>query len=159
MNRPPSAIPAFITMMAACLFCVLAVAVRVAAQAADPIAISQTAFAWVMVAAGTITLLIGIGYGFAKKQKYANLEQERDELKSIAESREIRIKELKEVCEATETRLKLKIANKETDIINLKESNGALVTQSLQMKGILRDLRLKGVWHGHEDNIHDTHHD
>jgi hypothetical protein len=159
MTRPPSKIPAMVTLTAACTICIAVVFINISAQsqpASDPMAVSQSAFSWIIAAAGCITLLIGIGYGFLKKQKYENLETERDELKSIADSREERIKELKAVCEATENRLKLQIAGKDTTITNLKESNSALVSQGLQMKAILRRLRLEGIWQGDEERIHET---
>lgn len=158
MYRPASKIPAMVTMAAACLICIVGIFIRISAQApnSDSLAISQSVFSWIVAAAGFITLVFGIGYGFVKKQKYDNLETERNELKSLAESREERIKELKYTHSESEAKWKMKVSLKDVDITNLKESNSALVSQSLQMKAILRSLRLSGVWHGHEDNIHDT---
>ncbi|HLA96621.1 MAG TPA: hypothetical protein VK612_12935 [Pyrinomonadaceae bacterium] len=159
MNKPASRIPAFVTMTAAILLSIVVVFISISAQTSqstDAIAASQNIFSWFMTAAGTIALLVGIIYGFVKKQKYANLETERNELKSLAESREERIKELIYTASESKAKLELKIANKETDITNLKESNSALVSVSLQMKGILRKLRLDGIWHGHEEEIHET---
>jgi hypothetical protein len=113
-------------------------------------------FSWVIAFSGIVTLLLGVVYGFVKKQKYDNLETTLEEWKGIAEGREERIKELKYSQGETEAKLKLQIAAKVNEVTNLQESNGALVSQSLQMKAILRELRMSGAWSGHEDRIHET---
>lgn len=161
MKRHSIRIPAIIAMSLASCLCIPFI-LRVSAQGApgtspvEPLHSSQSLFSWVIAAGGFITLLIAIGYGFAKKQKYLNLETERNELKSLAESREERIKELKYTASESEAKNDLKMKNKETEITGLKESNKALVSQALQMKAILRKLRLDGIWNGHEDSIHET---
>jgi hypothetical protein len=161
MTETTPRIPPRITFVAGCLICIGIVFLNVAAQSpsggeSNAISISKEIFLWFMGATGFISLLIGIGYGFFKKQKYENLETDRDEWKDLAETRGERIKELKYTHTESDSRLKLEISNREIDIRNLRESNGALVSQSLQMKAILRDLRLTGAWQGHEERIHET---
>lgn len=149
--------------MAGCLICIGIVFLNVAAQTGsptptdtNPISLSREIFGWALAAAGFISLVLGIGYGFFKKQKYENLTKDRDEWKDLAETREERIKELKYTHGEAEAKLKLTIATREKSIENLSESNSALVSQSLQMKAILRSLRLQGHWHGDEERIHET---
>jgi hypothetical protein len=151
-------IPAMITLTAACLIIVAVVFINISAQTPDATAIvaAQSLFGWIITTAGTIALLVGIIYGFFKKQRYDNLETERNEWKSLAESREERYTELALRKSELESRLTLKIERKETTITNLKVSNDAVVRMNLQMKAILKGLRLAGKWEGHEDNIHDT---
>lgn len=158
MQRPASKIPAMVTLTTGCLIFIVLVFINISAQAptGDPIVSSQSVFSWIVAAAGCITLVVGIVYGFVKKQRYENLKTERDELKSLADSREERIKELKYTHSESEARHKLTISEKDRSITNLQESNSALVSQSLQMKAILRGLRLDGTWHGHEERIHET---
>ena len=158
--RPTPKIPAMAALLAGCVAFLAIVFVRVSAQAQTPepgvMSISKDVFSWVIGFAGAVGLLCGIIYGFVKKQKYDNLETSLAEWKEIAEGREERIKELKYTQTEGEAKLRLKIAEKEGENTNLRESNGALVSQSLQMKAILKDLRLSGTWAGHEDRIHET---
>ena len=160
MNQSPSRIPVLITVFAGCLLCVGIVIVKVAAQTSQPESVSfsmPTNWAqWILSVGGAITMAAGIIYGLFKKQKYENLTRDRDEWKDLAETREERIKELRYASSEAEAKLKLIIAHGERSIENLSESNSALVSQSLQMKAILRGLRLKGVWNGDEERIHET---
>lgn len=162
MKDATPTIPVMVTFMAGCLIFLGIVFINVSAQSSSPpptdtdlISVSKEIFLWVVASAGAISLFVSIGYGFFKKQKYENLEKDRDEWKGLAESREERIKELKYTHSEEQARLNLTIATRGTSITNLQESNGALVSVSLQMKAILRKLRLGGVWQGHEERIHE----
>lgn len=158
--RPTPKIPAMAAFLAGCIALIGIVFIQVAAQTApaeqNAMAISKDVFSWVIGFSGVVMLLLGIVYGFVKKQKYDNLETTLDEWKGIAEGREERIKELKYSHGEETAKYKLQIETRDRSITNLQESNGALVSQSLQMKAILRELRMSGQWQGHEDRIHET---
>lgn len=161
--------PTLAAVVAACVIFFGVVYLKVIAQTPSPapvtseqtVSLSQIQYAaqWFLTVFGFISLVIGIVYGFFKKQKYDNILKDRDEWKGIAESREERIKELGHIANAVDARHKLKVKECDTSITNLKESNNALVSLCLQMKAILRDLRLAGLWTGHEDRIYDDHRD
>lgn len=162
--KQPSYIPARVTFAVGLLVTELFVFLSVFGQApTDPIAAAQSWFSWIVAAAGFVTLAIGIGYGFFKKQRYENLKTERDELKSLAESREDKINDLKTDLSDQKTKFELKISQltlqlrgSEDLVTNLVTGNKSIVSENLQMKAILKGLRVSGVWHGNEDDIHRT---
>jgi hypothetical protein len=156
--RPHPTAPTRITILAACVIVMSIVLLNVAAQTpnSESVSVSKDIIDWVIRLAAAASVFAGIGYGFVKKQKYDNLENERNELKSLAESREERIKECQYTLAEREARYKLELSVKDREVVELKESRSALVSQSLQMKAILRGLRLNGNWSGHEERIHET---
>ncbi len=158
MNLIPSKIPPLIALLTGVAVCILVVMVRISGQqpASNALEASSVVFSWILLAVGFVSIVVAVVYGFAKKQKYENLEKERNELKSLAESREERIKELRHSQAEAEAKLQARVMQKEGVITNLRESNSSLVSTSLQMKAILRKLRLEGKWEGHEEEIHET---
>jgi hypothetical protein len=166
MTKPTSRLPTLVTVASGIFIFEVFLFVTIFGQVsppADPVTATQSWFAWIVAAAGFITLAIGIGYGFFKKTKYQNIKTDRDEWKGLAETREARIKELKIESADQKTRLELKVAETKLELEheadlnrNLVSGNKAMVIDYLQMKAILKKLRLDGVWHGDEDNIHRT---
>jgi hypothetical protein len=156
--RPAPKAPIRITILAGCAIIIGIVFLNVAAQTqpSDSVSVSRDIIDWIIRLAAAASVFAGIGYGFVKKQKYDNLENERNELKSLADTREDRIADLQSALSEREARYKLALAEKDRELVNLRESNGALVSQGLQMKAILRGLRLDGSWPGHEERIHET---
>jgi hypothetical protein len=155
MTQPNSQIPTRITVTAAVLFSVLALWVNIYAQGSPGVYDStKELFGWFLAAGGFITMLVGIVYGFAKKTKYDNIERERDEWKDIAESRLSRITEIQATNTLQQENLRLTVKTKDTKILNLEVSNEAVVSQNLQMKAILKRLRLDGQWQGHEEMLY-----
>jgi hypothetical protein len=158
MAQPPSQIPIRITFIAGVLAGILVLFINIFGQSpnVDPISSSERFFSWGMAAIGFVTLTVAIVYGFFKKQKYDNLKTDRDEWKGIAESREERIVEIQEKYALVRANLELTIKERDSKIRNLEVSNEAVVSQNMQMKAILKKLRLDGKWEGHEDNLHTT---
>lgn len=105
---------------------------------------------------GAISLVFGIGWGLLNRKNYDKLKETIEELEESCESKDKRIEELRLTCAATEARINLVIVAQTTTITGLKVSNEAVVSQNLQMKAILKGLRLSGKWEGHEDVIHIT---
>lgn len=168
MTQPTSRIPIRLTIAASVLLTELIFIVRVFALADDSqppnvMATTQTYFSWFVAASGFIMMALAIGYGFVKKTRYENVVNDRDEWKSLAESREEKIKDLKVELGDQKIKFELKITTaeleskgKDTTIQNLGVSNHALVSLTLQMKAILKQLRLAGKWEGDEEALHKT---
>lgn len=163
MKNEDSSLPSVITLVAAVIIFVGIVGIRVAVAAEtlpatapdDRLSVSKEVFQWIVAAAGLISLVFSIGYGFFKKQKYDNILKDRDEWEGVAKSREERIKELKYVASEIQARHELAMNECRETITDTQEINKALVSQSLQMRAILRELRLSGQWPGHEDRIYE----
>lgn len=113
-------------------------------------------FTLILGAGAVGTILLNIVWGFFNRKKYDSLKETIDDQQEIIAAKELRNAELKLHCSEIEARLTLSIERKESTITGLKVSNGAVVSQNLQMKAILKGLRLSGKWDGHEDQIHQT---
>lgn len=153
--RPYYRIPQIIAALSG----VLATYYVIAAQSAEPQAsgvnikeLATTA----MAVAGAIALVVGIGWGIINRKNYDKLKETIDDLEEVLESKDRRIEELRLTASESEARLTLRIVGFETTCRNFKVSNEAVVSQNLQMKAILKRLRLDGKWQGHEDDLHRT---
>ena len=155
MAQPSSQIPTRITIAAGVIFSILALWVNILAQAPSEVFGSTKEIAvWFVAIASFVAIFWSIGYGFLKKQKYDNIKKESDEWQGLAESRAARIAENNEKHLLEISNLQLKLQAKDTRIRNLDISNEAVVSQNLQMKAILKELRLSGQWQGHEEKLH-----
>lgn len=105
---------------------------------------------------GFISLVVGVGWGIINRKNYDKLKENIDDLDELLESKDKRIEELKLTASEAQARLALRLKLVEGDCQNLKVSNEAVVSQNLQMKAILKRLRLDGKWEGHEDELHRT---
>lgn len=113
----------------------------------------KSVIGWIVTVAGFISLMGGIIIGLLNKSNTDRLKANIVELEDIVETKEKRNVELKLVHEAEKAKDVLKIERLETDKQNLKVSNESVVAVNLQMKAILKGLRLSGQWAGHEDEI------
>ena len=128
------------------------------ALAADPVAGAQPNpvaefLQTIVTVAGFVALAAGIVYGLINRKNYDKLNETITELKAINESKDNRLLELKLQLEATTAKLTLDIQRLRSDVERLEVSNEAVTAMNLQMKGILRELRLAGKWEGHEDAV------
>lgn len=164
MLHKPYRVPAYACLIVAAT---LAYMVGVAAQAqapnpapAPPPTDTDQTLAYIKSMVGTITtvagfvaLIGGIVYGMLKKNNTERLKANIQELEDIVETKETRNKELRLQLEAQEAKAALRIERLEQEKTNLSVSNEAVVGHNLQMKAILKQLRLSGKWGGHEDSI------
>lgn len=127
----------------------------VAAQAPETAAATsgKEVLGFVMGIAGLTTLVAGIVWGLWNRKNYDKLKETIGELEDSCESKDKRIAELKLNAIEAEAKLKIELATKDTTIVGLKVSNLSVVSQNLQMKSILRGLRLSNKWEGHEDDV------
>jgi CheY-like chemotaxis protein len=103
--------------------------------------------------AGFIALIVGIVLGLFNKNNVDRLKANVQELEDIIETKEARNKELKLQNEAKEAKDALEIQTLKKKNEALEVSNESVVGHNLQMKAILKGLRLTGKWGGHEDEI------
>lgn len=156
-ERPSYRIPQIVTTLAGLLFFYIAIAAQGGPDAPAPPGWTLKEIATTAVAiAGFVSLIVGVGWGLINRKNYDKLKETIDDLEEVAESKESRITELKLRASETEARLQLRLNNNDITITGLKVSNEAVVSQNLQMKAILKRLRLDGKWEGHEDELHRT---
>jgi uncharacterized protein involved in exopolysaccharide biosynthesis len=107
----------------------------------------------IVTVAGFISLMAGIVIGLLNKNNTDRLKANIAELEDIVETKERRNTELKLTHEAEAAKSALSIAKLEKKLTVFEVSNESVVEINLQMKAILRGLRLSGQWAGHEDDI------
>jgi hypothetical protein len=113
----------------------------------------KSVIGWIVTVAGFISLMAGIVLGLLNKSNTDRLKANIAELEDIVETKERMNGTLKLTHEAEKAKDTLKIERLEKDKENLTVSNEAVVSINLQMKAILKGLRLSGQWAGHEDEI------
>lgn len=108
---------------------------------------------------GVLGILGNVAYSFWNRKEYDKLKDANNDLQMALDSRTERMGEEK----ARNERLELTLATMTTEmkrrVEKLELTNEAVVSQNLQMKAILKGLRLSGKWEGNENdifNIHDT---
>ncbi len=113
----------------------------------------KSVIGWIVTLAGFISLMAGIILGLLNKSNTDRLKANIEELEDIVETKERRNAELKLEHEAKEAKSALAVTKLETKVERLEVSNESVVSINLQMKAILKSLRLSGQWTGHEDEI------
>lgn len=108
---------------------------------------------YVMGVAGFVSLVVGVGWGLINRKKYDKLKETIDDLTELIEAKEKRIEEITLSKAEMESRFNLRIVALEQAATNLGIVNEGIVSHNLQMKAILKKLRLEGKWEGHEDDI------
>jgi hypothetical protein len=137
------------------------VAVSVIAQTPEPAPTRASSvkdlMEYALAIAGFTSLVIGIGWGLLNQKKYDKLKETIDEQNELLDVKDKRIEELKLKYSEADARHTARIATLESEAFILEGTNEAIVSQNLQMKAILKGLRLSGAWSGHEGDIFGLH--
>lgn len=110
-------------------------------------------FTYIVSAMAVLTIILNVVWSFFSRKKYEKIIEANADLTRVLEAKEMRLEDLK--TELTDFKADQEIIVKELrfQIKGLTVSNGAVVTQNLQAKAILKQQRLAGKWDGHEDDL------
>lgn len=104
---------------------------------------------------GAVAILGNVAWSFFDRKRHDKKNETISELEKALTSRKERLEEEK----AINDRLRHSINDMRLRIEKVELTNEAVVSQNLQMKAILKQLRLTGKWEGNETdifNLHDT---
>lgn len=107
----------------------------------------------VTVVAGFISLITGIVLGMVNRANTERLKANIQELEGLVDTKDARNEELKlqNIADNAKHDLIVERLNKKVSVLEV--SNESVVGHNLQMKAILKGLRLNGKWSGHEDDL------
>lgn len=150
--------PAIAAAIAVLMLAYLAVTVY-AAEAAPgtPMSSLQDIATYALAIAGLVSLIVGVGWGLINRKKYDKLNETINDLQEVIDAKEMRIQEKILQYSELDARCKLHIKELERSTEILGETNIAVVSQNLQMKAILKLLRLEGKWAGNEEDVFNLH--
>jgi hypothetical protein len=100
-----------------------------------------------------LTIIVNIVWSFFSRKKYEKIIEANADLTRVLEAKEMRLDDLKTELSDYKTDQEITVKELRFQIKGLTVSNGAVVTQNLQAKAILKQQRLAGKWDGHEDDL------
>lgn len=131
----------------------IATAAVFAAEPSDVASTTKEVFAYIIAAAGAVSILLNVIWSFFNRKNYDKLKETISDQEDIIDAKDRRNNELKLKLSETEAQRELKKLEDEQTISGLKVSNGAVTRENLQMRAILKKLRLEGKWEGDEENV------
>lgn len=138
---------------------VLCLTVAVIAQSNDQQSTNLAAYKegmeFIIVIAAAGTVVFNVIWSFFNRKNYDKLKETINDQKELLESRAERIENNKLVIEGMLAKHQLELSECRQMSRDLRVSNEAVVGQNLQIKAILKRLRLEGKWEG-DENLHVT---
>lgn len=124
--------------------------------AAEPSTVSDTTkevIAYVVGGFGALSIVLNVIWSFFNRKNYDKLKETISDQEDIIDAKDRRNTELLLRISEIEAQRDLKYKENEQTIVGLKVSNGAVTRENLQMRAILKKLRLEGKWEGDEENV------